>query len=316
MVVGGKSVLITGANSGIGKDVARQLALAGGFGAIYLACRNQGRAEAAKRDLEAGTGKSIFEIVIVDVSDLDSVRAAVASIEKPLDALVMNAGGNGGPTPRALTPAGVTQMFAANVLGHVVLLESLIGAGKLTEVAVYLGSEAARGVPKLRIPRPRFATSSVDEFAGVIDGHFFDGRKYQGSLDYGQTKYLAALWMAALARKHPDLRFITMSPGNTAGTEGLSGAPAPVRFLAQHVIQPIVFPALGIGHHLDDGARRIVDAVTDPTFRSGVFYASAATKITGPVLDQATINPDLADPVIQDHADEAIHRFLTPVGLT
>ena len=305
-----KSVLITGANSGIGKDVARQLALRDDVATVYLACRNPARAETAKKDLEAGTGRSIFQIVEMDVSDLDSVRAAVAALTAPLDAVVMNAGGNGGPTPQALTADGVTQMFASNVLGHVVLLESLIDQGKLSGVAVYLGSEAARGVPKLRIPRPQFATSSADELATVIDGSYYTDRKYQSSLDYGQSKYIAALWMAALARQHPDLRLITMSPGNTAGTEGLSGAPAPVRFVAQHFLQPILAPALGIGHQLADGAARIVRAVTDPSLTSGVFYASSEKKITGPVIDQASIVPDLRNTTIQDNANQAIHRFI------
>lgn len=305
-----RTVLITGANSGIGKDVARQLALRGDVTKVYLACRNRARGEAARSDLERATGRSIFEVVVMDLADLASVRAVAAALDELLDAVVMNAGGNGGPTPRALTPDGATQMFASNVLGHVVLLESLIAAGKLAEVAVYVGSEAARGVPALRIPRPAFATSSTAELASAIDGSYFDSRKYQGSLDYGQSKYIAALWMAALARKPPDLRLITMSPGNTAGTEGLRGAPAPVRLLAQRVIQPIVFPALGLGHRLEDGARRIVTAVTDTSLTSGVFYASAGKKITGPVVDQATIAPDLANTTIQDHADQAIHRFI------
>ena len=72
----GKTVLITGANAGIGKDVARQLALRPDFKRIYLACRNQDRATAAKAELEAATGRSIFDIIFMDVADLDSVRAA------------------------------------------------------------------------------------------------------------------------------------------------------------------------------------------------------------------------------------------------
>jgi hypothetical protein len=72
---------------------------------------------------------------------------------------------------------------------------------------------------------------------------------------------------------------------------------------------PIVAPALGIGHQLEDGAGRIVDAVTDASLRSGGFYASAASILTGRVTDQATIFPDLAVPAIQDNANEAIHRF-------
>jgi nucleoside-diphosphate-sugar epimerase len=48
---------------------------------------------------------------------------------------------------------------------------------------------------------------------------WFDGRKYKSSLAYAQAKYFGALWMASLARQHPGIRFITMSPGNTVGTE-------------------------------------------------------------------------------------------------
>jgi NAD(P)-dependent dehydrogenase (short-subunit alcohol dehydrogenase family) len=306
-------VLITGANTGLGKDVARQLALSGDFERIYLGCRNAEKAARAKRDLELTTGRSVFEIVIIDLTDLASVRAAVDTLDEPLNGLVMNAGGTGGPSPEALTSDGVTEVFAGNVLGHVVLLEGLVAAGLLTDVAVLAGSEAARGVPMLRIPRPTFVDSSADEFASVIDGSFFRERKFNTMLAYGQVKYLAALWIAAMARKHPEIRFVTMSPGNTAGTEALRDQPAIVRTIANRLVLPYVMPALGRGHRLEVGARRLVDALTDPTMQSGVFYASAAKAITGPVIDQAQIIPQLRDEVIQEHAYEAIQRFVPQV---
>ena len=313
----GQAVLITGANTGLGKDVARQVALRGGeFDRIYLGCRNAEKAERAKRDLELKTGRSVFEVVIIDLSDLASVRAALGAIDRPLNAVAMNAGGLGGTSPAALTPDGVTEVFAQNVLGHVVLLEGLIAAELLTDVAVLTGAEAARGVPKLHIPRPTFADSSPEEFASVIDGSFFRDRKFSQILAYGQVKYLAALWMAAMARKHPEIRFITMSPGSTAGTEVIRDQPALVRAIAGHVILPYVMPALGLGHRLEVGAQRLVDALTDPSMQSGVFYASAAKTITGPVIDQATIVPDFRDPEIQDHAYEAIQRFVPRLAAT
>ncbi|HTW08550.1 MAG TPA: SDR family NAD(P)-dependent oxidoreductase, partial [Acidimicrobiales bacterium] len=119
-------MLITGANVGIGKDVARQLALRPEVGRIYLACRNQDRASTAKADLEGVTGRHIFGIILMDVANLGSVRAGLAAIDGSLDALVMNAGVIGNKTLMELTADGVTNLFATNVLGHAVLLEGLL----------------------------------------------------------------------------------------------------------------------------------------------------------------------------------------------
>jgi NAD(P)-dependent dehydrogenase (short-subunit alcohol dehydrogenase family) len=300
----GKTVLITGANAGIGKDVARQLALRPEIGRIYLACRNRDRGTTAKSELEAGTGRSIFQVVVMDVADLGSVRVGLAAIDGSVDALVMNAGVIG-PQAMELTAGGVTRMFATNVLGHAVLLEGLLAEGRLGEVAVLVGSEAARGVPMLRMKRPSFVSTSADELATVIDGSYFAGRKADFNLAFGQVKYIGALWMAYLARQHPDHRFVTVSPGGTTGTQAANDMKLPLRIAAKYVM-----PALGITHKLDVGARRLVDGVTDPTLSSGVFYASPANKVSGPLVNQSDIFPDLANPSFQDHANEAIHRFI------
>jgi len=87
-----ESILITGANIGLGKETARQLALKQETKKVILFCRNQSKAEAAKKDLEEQTGKKIFEIVIGDVSDANSVRKAVEKIKEPIDAIILNAG--------------------------------------------------------------------------------------------------------------------------------------------------------------------------------------------------------------------------------
>ncbi len=301
----GKTALITGANAGIGKDVARQLALRPEVARIYLACRNQDRATMAKAELEAQTGRRIFDIILMDVADLGSVRAGLACVDGSVDALVMNAGVIG-PRSMDLTVDGVTTVFATNVLGHVVLLEGLLADDRLGEVAVLAGSEAARGLPKLRMKRPSFVSNSADELATVIDGSYFASRKPDFNLAFGQAKYIGALWMAHLARQYPNRRFVTVSPGATTGTQASNGLALPLRAAAKYVM-----PALGISHKLEVGAKRLVDGVTDPTLSSGVFYASAANKITGPLVDQADIFPDLANPSFQDHANEAIHRFIT-----
>ena len=301
----GKTALITGANAGLGKEVARQLALRPDFGRIYLACRNQERGTTAKTELEAATGRHIFDVIQMDVADLGSVRAGLAAIDGSVDALVMNAGVIG-PQSMELTADGVTMSFATNVLGHVVLLEGLLAEDRLGEVAVFVGSEAVRGVPKLRMKGPTFSSTSADELATVIDGSYFSDRKPDFNLAFGQAKYIGALWMAYLARQHPDRRFITVSPGNTTGTQAASDLPLPMRVAAKYVM-----PALGLSHKLDVGAKRLVDGVTDPSLSSGVFYASAANKLTGPLVNQADFLPDLANPAFQANANEAIHRFIS-----
>jgi NAD(P)-dependent dehydrogenase (short-subunit alcohol dehydrogenase family) len=301
----GKNVLITGANAGIGKEVARQLALRPEIACVYLGCRSAERAQAAKAELEAATGRTIFEIVLMDVADLASVRAGLAEISGSVDALVMNAGVIG-PQTLGLTADGVTIVFATNVLGHVVLLEGLLAEDRLGEVAVFAGSEAVRGVPKLRMKGPSFVSTSADELATVIDGSYWASHKPDFNLAFAQAKYIGALWMAYLARKHPDRRFLTVSPGNTTGTGAASDLPLPMRVAAKYVM-----PALGLAHKLEVGAKRLVDGVTDPTLSNGAFYASAANKLNGPMVNQEDFAPGLANQSFQDNANEAIHRFIT-----
>ena len=183
----GKTVLITGANAGIGKDVARQLALRPEIGRIYLACRNQDWATTAKAELEAATGRHIFDIILMDVADLGSVRAGLAAIDGSLDMLVMNVGVIGDKKLMDLTGDGVTTLFATNVLGYAVLLERLLKEDRLGEVAVFVGSEAARGIPKLRMKRPSFVSTPADELATAIDGNDFAGKKFEPSLTFKVT---------------------------------------------------------------------------------------------------------------------------------
>jgi NAD(P)-dependent dehydrogenase (short-subunit alcohol dehydrogenase family) len=301
------SVFITGANAGIGRELARQLGTREEISRVLLGCRDRERGVAALEALTGETGRDVFELVLIDVADVQSVRRAVTSLYHPVDAVVMNAGGSGGTDPSARTVDGVTQIFAVNVLGHAALLDGLIEERKVTTVAVYVGSEAARGVPRLRIPRPAFTSGSTDEFASVMDGSYHDVHGFHGSAAYGQVKYLGALWLGAMARRHPELRFVTMSPGGTRGTELATEMPPLVRFVYNRVLMGVI--ARNITHTVDVGAARLAAAVENPLYGGGVFYGSAADTLTGDVVDQSTIFQQLADQTLQDNANEAIHRF-------
>jgi hypothetical protein len=219
----------------------------------------------------------------------------------------MNAGGMGGKNPGQKNGNGVTQMFASNVLGHVVLLEELLQAKKLTKVALYAGSEAARGIPIMGMKRPDLKTSSVDEFASICDGSFF-GEKIDPMVAYGPVKYIAAMWMSSVARKNPDVRMITMSPGGTTGTDVMNDLPPVMKFMFKHVGLRLI-PLFGIMHPLDVGAKRYVDGLIDESYKSGVFYASKK-HMSGPLVDQGKIFSDLNNETFQDNANEAIHRFI------
>ena len=303
-----KRVLITGANSGLGQECGRQLAMLADTEKIYLGCRNEAKAKVAKRALEEATGKFIFEIALIDLSNLESVRSAVPSLSEPIEALVMNAGGTGGKNYLDKTADGVTQIFAVNVLGHAVLLDELLKASKLTRVALYAGSEAARGVPKIGLKRPKLKTSSVDEFRSIIDGTFF-ADKNDPLFVYGYVKYMAALWMSAMARQYPYLRFVTVSPGSTSGTNVANNL-NPLMKLLFNVLGPVVLPFLGLMHNLEFGAKRYVDVIKDESYESGAFYASLPPILMGPLVDQATFFEDLANTTHQDNAHEAIHKLI------
>src|SRR5665213_2632521 len=131
-----ESILITGANIGLGKETARQITLKKETKKVILFCRNQVKAEAAKKDLEEKTGKKFFEIIIGDVSDANSVRKAVEKIKEPIDAVILNAGGMVGKTAAKLTLSGMNEMAATNILGLVILVEELIKHDKVKKTVL------------------------------------------------------------------------------------------------------------------------------------------------------------------------------------
>jgi NAD(P)-dependent dehydrogenase (short-subunit alcohol dehydrogenase family) len=304
-----ESILITGANIGLGKETARQLALKKETKKIILFCRNQAKAEAAKKDLEEQTGKKIFEIIIGDVADADSVRRAVEKIKEPVDAIILNAGGMVGKTAGKMTPSGMNELAATNILGHVILVEELIKRHKLRKTVLSVSAEAVPGVKLLGMKPVSMKTSSVDEFAAVLDGSYF-GDKFDAVQAYGYVKYVATMWTLSMARKYPDIKFVVMSPGNTGGTNAPDNLPPAMKFMLKYLMMPIVMPMMGMVHKLEEGAKRFVDGVSDERYKSGIFYASKEGKLTGEVVDQSTFFTDLKNSTFQDNADRAIHRFI------
>jgi NAD(P)-dependent dehydrogenase (short-subunit alcohol dehydrogenase family) len=305
-----ESILITGANIGLGKETARQLALKKETKKVILFCRNQAKAETAKKDLEEQTGRKIFEIIIGDVSDANSVRKAVEKMQEPIDAVILNAGGMVGKTAAKIMPSGMNDLAATNILGHVILVEELLKHDKLKKAVLYPSAEAVPGVKMLGMKPVAMKTSSVDEFAAVLDGSYF-GNKFDVTQAYGYVKYVATMWMLSMARKYPDLKFIVVSPGNTKGTLAPDNLPPAMKFMLKNFMMPVVFPLMGgMVHKLEVGAKRFVDGISEERYKSGVFYASKEGKLSGVMVDQSTFFTALKNTTFQDNADKAIHRFI------
>ena len=243
----------------------------------------------------------------MDVTKPASVRAAVAGLSTPIDAIVLNAGGTGGRTPNDLTAEGVTTIFATNVLGHVVLVDALLERQLVTSTVLYAGSEAARGIPKMGMKRPDLSSASVEEFTSIANGTKFgpDGDPME---TYGSAKLVATLWMAAVARRHPHIRFVTMSPGGTAGTAGFDDLPFLKRVVFKHV-GGVLMPLFGMMHSVEAAAQRYLEGLFNPKFKSGGFYASRTGYPTGPVVEQTDIDETLSNKTAQDNAEAALRQL-------
>lgn len=120
----GRVALITGANSGLGLESARALAAAGAT--VLLACRSLARAEAARRELLAGSGGAL-DLIELDLADLESVQAAARLVQERygrLDLLLANAGVMAPPPMR--TRQGFELQFGVNHLAHYLLTRLLL----------------------------------------------------------------------------------------------------------------------------------------------------------------------------------------------
>uniref|UniRef100_A0A7S3GFH5 Uncharacterized protein n=1 Tax=Palpitomonas bilix TaxID=652834 RepID=A0A7S3GFH5_9EUKA len=120
----GKVIIVTGANTGIGKETARVLAKAGAE--VVMGCRNEERAEGAIKDITAEIPSAKVTNIRLDLGDLKSVKAFAdefLSKYERLDILINNAGVMS--CPKMVTKDGFDMQFGTNHLGHFYLTQLL-----------------------------------------------------------------------------------------------------------------------------------------------------------------------------------------------
>jgi NAD(P)-dependent dehydrogenase (short-subunit alcohol dehydrogenase family) len=179
----GRTMVVTGGNSGIGYEAARELARKGAH--VVLACRDAGRAEEARARIAAEQPGARLEVMELDLASLASVRAFAGRLRARhprLDALLNNAGVMA--IPRRLTADGFEMQLGTNHLGHFALTGLLL--------------EALLAAPAARVVN----VSSTAHRAGHI--HFDDlqlERGYGPWRAYGQSKLANLLFTYELQRR-------------------------------------------------------------------------------------------------------------------
>ncbi|SDT11737.1 Short-chain dehydrogenase [Brevibacterium siliguriense] len=168
----GRTALITGANSGLGRVAARVLAGRGAH--VVLAVRNRAKGEAAAKTMPGST-----EVRDLDLADLSSVRDFAAGFTEPVDLLINNAGIMIPPLYR--TVDGFESQFGTNHLGHFALTNLLLP--QVRERVVTVASIAHR-----------FGTIDFDDLQ-------WERRGYRPMAAYGQSKLANLLFVSELQRR-------------------------------------------------------------------------------------------------------------------
>jgi NAD(P)-dependent dehydrogenase (short-subunit alcohol dehydrogenase family) len=257
----GRTVLVTGANSGLGLQSAEVLA---GKGArVLLGCRSAERGEQALHKVSAVAAGPAPELVRLDLSELSSVREAAATVREltgdALDVLINNAGLMA--PPKILTKDGFESQFGTNYLGHAALTWLLMPAlrGGSDARVVTLSSVAATGA-KIHFEDPNF-----------------EHRRYNAAAGYGQSKLANQAFALELDRRlraaDEHVISVVAHPGFTVTGLGTVMARAYGPVLRTAISTGIKLGNLVLAQSVEAGALPQLFAATAPEVLGGDYIA-------------------------------------------
>lgn len=254
----GRVALVTGANSGIGYETARELADHGAH--VLMACRDEERARRARDKLESELQRSSLELLPLDLADLVSVHRAASHVlatHARLDLLINNAGVMG--TPYRQSPDGFELQMATNHLGHFALTGLLLDRIVTTERA---------RIVTVSSHMHRIGQLQPDDVAGLTPRNTW--------VAYGTTKLANLLFTAELSRRLAAENLSTLAvaahPGwtrsNLAGSGAALGTSRVRRKLARTA-------GATLGQSASSGALPVLCAATSSSVHAGMYIGPA-----------------------------------------
>lgn len=247
----GRTAVVTGANSGLGLVVARELARKGAL--VVLACRNMEKGHSALTEVAAAATGPAPELEKLDLADLSSVRSFVESFTKThdgLDLLINNAGVMA--SPRRHTADGFELHFGTNHLGHFELTNLLLPLMEKHDDArvVTLSSNAHKTV------------------RGIAFDNLNGDRRYFRWNAYGQSKLANLLFALELDRRlraqGSTVKSLAAHPGYAA--TNLQSAAAP---LVDRLVMRVANATVAQDDEM--GALPVLYAATEPGLEGGTY---------------------------------------------
>jgi NAD(P)-dependent dehydrogenase (short-subunit alcohol dehydrogenase family) len=258
----GRTFLITGANTGIGKETARALASRGAR--VHIACRSQDKGRKAIDEITAQTGSRELGLLSVDLGDLESVRACAQEFlarGEPLHVLINNAGVAG---RHGKTASGFEAAFGTNHIGPFLLTSLLLDRIRESAPAriVNVASTAHYGARGIDFDAVRKPTRTIT-----------------GMREYSVSKLANVLHAGELARRLENTGVTTYSlhPGVVA-SDIWRRVPWPVRaVMKRRMVSP------------EEGARTPLYCATAPelTNQSGLYYDECAVAQPGAAVTES-----------------------------